>query len=472
MARGIVTITSVNVVSETVTQYIISVDDASQIVAGDHFGARLTSEAGAIYRVLSSDGLNTITVVDDLTEAETGEFGQPLAGKAAFGTPEVALNLTQLPFSAPGWDAMVRRNAFIINDNILGTTGTTGPTGPSGQTGTTGPTGPSGQTGTTGPTGPSGQTGTTGPTGADSVVPGPTGPSGQTGTTGPTGPSGQTGTTGTSGQTGTTGPTGPAGAPTGATGATGPTGSIGITGPTGPSGSTGTTGTTGPTGADSVVAGNTGNTGNTGGTGTTGPTGADSVVAGNTGNTGPTGPTGAGNTGNTGGTGATGSGSTGATGATGATGSGSGNLVQSVGNTVETVVSCGASWAFDDTIPQISEGTEIITQTITPVSLSNFLEFEFVAWGQMTTAGTSPTVALFRDAITNALTAQVGASQGTGTIGQCSLKWRFQVPSLSAQTYRIRGGAIAGNWEINANSSGTRRLGGVGSVVFLIREVT
>lgn len=310
MAKGFLTITNVTPLGGTPSEYIVNVTATTNVKAGDHLSVRFSDGTGGLYRITSVPGLNDLRVIDDLTEAETGEFGQPPLGEAAFGTPGSALNLSLLPDGAPGWGPAVRRNDFIADDNAIGPTGSTGstgptgadstvpgPTGPIGFTGFTGSTGPTGAdstvpgpTGFTGPTGPIGQTGSTGPTGADSTVPGPTG---FTGSTGPTGSTGADSTV--PGSTGPTGPTGPAGAPTGPTGPTGPQGVAGTDGVTGP---TGPTGSTGPTGADSTVPGPTGPTGPQGSIGPTGTTGF----------TGPTGPTGTGFTGSTGPTGPTGTG--------------------------------------------------------------------------------------------------------------------------------------------------------------------
>lgn len=329
MSRGIVEIVNVIVVAGVVTEYIITVDNASNITFNDHFSARIADGEGSIYRVILTASDNVITVRDDLTEAEEDEFGAPLLGKGAFGTPELELNLTQLPFSSPGWDAAVRRNNAIVNDNILGTTGTTGATGSTGPTGLTGLTGPTGRMGPVGTIGATGLVGPTSPTGS-------TGQTGFTGSSGSTGGIGGTGLTGVSGATGSLGAiglTGPTGAPTGPTGIIGPTG---IVGPTGVIGSTGTIGQVGvagginPTGLTGTT-GITGTTGPTGptGSGATGTTGPDSVVIGVTGSVGAIGLIGAtgstdGFVGPTGSTGATGGqggvGPVGPIGPTGATG--------------------------------------------------------------------------------------------------------------------------------------------------------
>jgi hypothetical protein len=330
MANGIIEILEISaVIPSTFTQYTLKIDDATKITSGDHFGAR-TASGGAIYSIISTNNVDSITVVDDLIEAEPGEFGLPLLGRAAFGEPDSRFKLTQLPFQAPGWDAMIRRNNFIVSAELLGliggtgvtgNTGSTGIIGPTGITGVIGPTGITGNTGNTGSTGNTGATGGKGLTGATGGV-GSTGNSGTTGVIGPTGILGPTGLTGSTGDTGPTGPVGAQGAQgtSGLTGITGIAGMTGLTGVTGVTGEVGVTGITGPTGAVGVsgvsIIGNTGLTGNAGTTGPTGETGATGGVGATSGNTGPTGSQGTqgsqgsqgiqGAIGNTGPTGATG----------------------------------------------------------------------------------------------------------------------------------------------------------------------
>lgn len=294
MARGLITIENVVILPLDPSQYILSVSNANQINVGDHLGARTLDDNGAIYRVIFSDNVKTLTLLDVLTEAEDGEFGPPALGLGAFGTPEATLELTQLPAGAPGWEAMVLRNTVVVDANIVGTTGPTGPTGPTGNTGNTGVTGATGnmgQTGLTGPTGPQGATGNTGFTGLTGL----TGNTGLIGVTGNVGAKGNTGATGAASVIGPTGPTGAATGPVGLQGATGGTGNTGNTGPTGPTGNTGAVGGVIPVAGITGLTGAVGNTGNTGltGPGATGATGNNNVIIGNTGMTGNTGSTGA-----------------------------------------------------------------------------------------------------------------------------------------------------------------------------------
>lgn len=123
MARGLFTIQSVSNLGGSPTEYLLTVDDSAGVVIDDHVGARVIGGAGAIYSVLAVPSATTIHVRDDLTEAEPGEFGAPLAEigpSGGFGTPEQFFNLTQLPFDAPGWDAAVRRNVNLLDQAAAG----------------------------------------------------------------------------------------------------------------------------------------------------------------------------------------------------------------------------------------------------------------------------------------------------------------------------------------------------------------
>jgi len=209
MARGLVTIISVQNDGGSPTRYTLAVNSTAGITVGDHFGGRLADDRGAIYDVVSVPTGTTLIVEDNLTEDEGAEFGEPRPGNigeltksGSYGTPTTVGNFTQLPFDAPGWDAAIRRSFILLDSGAGGTGGGTGPTGPDGADGATGGTGvglgTTGPDGATGPTGADGNTGATGLTGVDGTT-GPTGPTGIDGTTGPTGPTGPDGITGPTG---------------------------------------------------------------------------------------------------------------------------------------------------------------------------------------------------------------------------------------------------------------------------------
>ena len=118
----------------------------------------------------------------------------------------------------------------------------------------------------------------------------------------------------------------------------------------------------------------------------------------------------------------------------------------------------------DSSIPQITEGTQVLTAAITPTSMSNILLIEFNGSGIGPPAGAAIT-ALFRDSIVNALAATASVSNNGNTL--FLLRFYLTVPSLSAQTYRIRAGYNNGAGTINAPT-----FGGVCTSVLTVTELT
>jgi len=147
-------------------------------------------------------------------------------------------------------------------------------------------------------------------------------------------------------------------------------------------------------------------------------------------------------------------------------------IIQKVVSTTASVIACTGNIPSDDSIPQIGEGTEIITATITPKTSTSILEIVFIApMIKDTTAGAnSLIVALFQDATSNALAASSSIS-GTTSAGRYQyLKYVMTSGTTSSTTFRIRGGIVSGTSYINANTSGTRLMGGVSKASLTITE--
>lgn len=124
---------------------------------------------------------------------------------------------------------------------------------------------------------------------------------------------------------------------------------------------------------------------------------------------------------------------------------------------------------LDDTIPQNTEGTEILTCTITPQSASTNL-LVVANWNLAENTNTldgSVIAAMFRDSTANAICAQVGgwATSG-GAYGALSnatqtMICRVASGSTSATTFKLRvGGEVAGTYRWNGGNN-SRRFGGV-----------
>lgn len=124
----------------------------------------------------------------------------------------------------------------------------------------------------------------------------------------------------------------------------------------------------------------------------------------------------------------------------------------------------------DDTIPQITEGFEVLTQAFTPTRAANILEIEVVLHASCSV--TSDVVAaLFQDAGVNALA--VASQYATTAQGVMCIVLRHRVAAAStaARTYRVRVGPItAGTVTING-TGGARYYGGVYASSITVREI-
>lgn len=155
--------------------------------------------------------------------------------------------------------------------------------------------------------------------------------------------------------------------------------------------------------------------------------------------------------------------------------SNAGVIVQVVEATpITTVVSCTTVINLNNSIPQSSDGNEVITATITPTNASHRLRIEFDASQVGVSAGVYPICAMFKDAATDAIAA--GATfpvSGGVNGGQLRLSHEMQALGTSAITFKIRvGPSSAATVHINGDSAGTRMFGGVASARLRITEIS
>jgi hypothetical protein len=108
----------------------------------------------------------------------------------------------------------------------------------------------------------------------------------------------------------------------------------------------------------------------------------------------------------------------------------------------------------DNTIPQVTEGTQVLSATITPAAASNFLFIEVaVNASELTNTGDSIFAAVFRDGAANAIaTAIVGGMNGgtnSLTSGLAYVKFRVPASSTAATTFTVRVGNNVGSCTLN-----------------------
>jgi hypothetical protein len=137
-------------------------------------------------------------------------------------------------------------------------------------------------------------------------------------------------------------------------------------------------------------------------------------------------------------------------------------------NATASVVTCSGTIPYDDSIPQNSEGTQVLTGSFTPVSASSVLEIEvYIQAAHSTTVNAA--VALFKDTAADAIAAQWQLLQGNSMIFR--LRHRMASPGTSAITFAVRAGGTSATLYVNGNASGTRLGGGITLASMLIKEL-
>jgi hypothetical protein len=125
---------------------------------------------------------------------------------------------------------------------------------------------------------------------------------------------------------------------------------------------------------------------------------------------------------------------------------------------------------YDDTIPQNTEGDEVLTVAITLASTSNRVRITVSGFG--TASASRICCALFRDSVADALVAWAVSAVSNDTEKAIDHVFEY-LPSLSgSHTFKLRVGAdtAAGIVRLNGNLSG-RAFGGVAAVKMVVEEI-
>lgn len=123
----------------------------------------------------------------------------------------------------------------------------------------------------------------------------------------------------------------------------------------------------------------------------------------------------------------------------------------------------------DNTIPQNTEGTELLTATITPTSSTSVLRVSALLNIGLNAAATG-VCAIFRDSGVNAVAANF-QSLAAGLVGQVVVVYEVVAGSTAATTFRMRvGPGAAATLTVNG-SGGTGYFGGVLYSSLLVEEI-
>ena len=137
-----------------------------------------------------------------------------------------------------------------------------------------------------------------------------------------------------------------------------------------------------------------------------------------------------------------------------------GEIVQIVRQDTGAVATGTTTIPFDDTIPQNTEGTQFLSQSITPTVSGNKILITACLQMSSDTTNTPVTTALFIDSTANALVVSTDYVDTVSSWIMARLSYVYTAVGTSAVTFKVRTGPTTGTITFNGQSS-ARRMGGV-----------
>jgi hypothetical protein len=147
-----------------------------------------------------------------------------------------------------------------------------------------------------------------------------------------------------------------------------------------------------------------------------------------------------------------------------------GDVVQVVHTQTGALATGSTTIPWDDTIPQITEGDEYMTRTITPAHASNRLVIEVNAL--LNASNVNYLIgALFKDADANALAAMAVYQEGSSRPQPLNFTHEMAAGTTSPITFRFRAGTSGASTLTFNGEAGVRRLGGAMASSITITEI-
>lgn len=123
----------------------------------------------------------------------------------------------------------------------------------------------------------------------------------------------------------------------------------------------------------------------------------------------------------------------------------------------------------DNTIPQITEGDQYMSQVFVPTNVNNKLRIDIVFFGDP--PNTDLAVALFQDATANAL-AVVNTMPASGYLVTITFSHYMKAGTTSLTTFKVRAGCgFAGTTYFNGYSTGVQRYNGSAASSIRVEEI-
>jgi hypothetical protein len=150
---------------------------------------------------------------------------------------------------------------------------------------------------------------------------------------------------------------------------------------------------------------------------------------------------------------------------------GHGTIAQVVSDTDATYTTLGTILPVDNSIPQITEGDEVLSVAITPTNASSILRITVcVHIGGGANPG-SAGVGLFVDATANAIAAAAVEITAATNMNTMTFVHEVSAASTAARTYRVRAGSSAANDVFLNGNAANRIFGGVAVSSIKVEEV-
>ena len=147
-----------------------------------------------------------------------------------------------------------------------------------------------------------------------------------------------------------------------------------------------------------------------------------------------------------------------------------GAVVQSVNSSTGAVATGTTTIPRDDTIPQNTEGTQFLSQSITPLSATNILQIDVVLFASCSVVS-DIIAALFQGAGANAIAVASNYASTSLGVACVVLRHRMVAGTTSPVSFAVRAGPMtAGTVTLNG-ASGGRYYGGAMASSITITEI-
>lgn len=124
----------------------------------------------------------------------------------------------------------------------------------------------------------------------------------------------------------------------------------------------------------------------------------------------------------------------------------------------------------DDTVPQNTEGTQVLSVSLTPKSTTSRIRLRFQGFFTVDTNGASCTAAVFSSASSSALRASVTSAPQIGYPSPVLLEHEYVPGTTSALTFSVRVGPQSGTLRLNGGTA-ARMFGGVAGATLIVEEI-